>query len=65
MCSGYPISSRPTSRSSIRPASAAKILPNIGALQGRQALRGDPQRVAQRQPDAPFAQVERQDAPII
>ena len=43
---------------------ARQILANIGPLECFQALRGDPQLVAQRQPDAPFAQIEGQNPAV-
>ncbi len=41
---------------------ARQILANVGALEGFQALRGDAEFVAERQSDAPFAQIEGQDS---
>ena len=41
---------------------ARQILANIGALKGFQALGGDAELVAQRQPDSPFAQIEGQNS---
>jgi len=38
-----------------------EIVANPGALKRRKALRGDPERVADGQPNAPFTQVERQN----
>jgi len=42
-------------------ASARQVLAEVGALEGFQALSGDAEFVAQRQSDAPFAQIEGQN----
>ena len=41
---------------------AVQILTNIGPLKGFQTLRGDAEFVAERQSDAPFAQIQGQDS---